>query len=588
MPGPTPEGNLAGVLALLLRLLWLMVWVLLLPLHVIRRFAARVPRGTYLVVEVDGAIAETPPAFRVWPPAARRPFSLHDLTALIDEAARDRRIRGLLVVIKSMRGGFGTATSFRQALQTARTKGKNVAVHLPYGGGTKEAYVGVVANRVILGPQATWAPVGLLSSTRYVRGALDRAGIVPEVHARGRYKTAAEPFEKTSMSEAQREQLGVLLDGLHAEILGAISSGRAIDEARARSIIDNAPFVGEEAVLAGLADDVAYEDEVPSRLADEGRSPCLRKADSYLRGRVALRPRALTSTGAIAVVRVHGTIVDAVDFPLRALAPSEGIIAAVRRARAHPLVRGVVLHVDSPGGSALASDRIHHELALLAAQKPLVACMGDVAASGGYYVSAAAHEIVAQPTTITGSIGVIGARFAIDPLLARLGVVTHVLQRGAHAKLQRPLLGLDEGDKGAIDREIERMYQAFLRVVAASRGRSVDEIKPFAEGRVWLGTDAHRHGLVDRLGGFDSALEVVRARIGRGAARLRVVVVRSPRRTGPFFFEGTEPRAMRLVARAIETAARGLDFDASILALVRETILTWCPSAARLRTDGFT
>ena len=576
------------MLALLVRLLGLLVWALFLPLHAIRRLAARVPRGTYLVVEVDGAITETPAAFRIWPRPARRAFSLHDLTSLIDEAARDRRIRGLLVVIKSMRGGFAIATSFRQALLTARTKGKDVAVHLPYGGGTREAYVGVVANRVILGPQATWAPVGVLSSTRYVRGALDRVGVVPEVHARGRYKTAAEPFEKTSMSEAQREQLGALLDGLHAEILDAISSGRAIDAERARRIIDDAPYVGEEAVRAGLADDLAYDDEVPSRLAQEGGSPCLRKADSYFRGRAALRPRALTSAGAIAVVRVHGTIVDAVDFPLRALAPGERIIAAVRRARADPLVRGVVLHVDSPGGSALASDRIHHELALLAAQKPLVACMGDVAASGGYYVSAAAHEIVAQPTTITGSIGVIGARFAIDPLLARLGIVTHVMQRGAHAKLQRPLLGLDEGDKRAIDREIERVYEAFLRVVAASRGRSVDEIEPFAQGRVWLGADAHRHGLVDRLGGFDCALEVVRARIGRGAARLRVVVVHPPRRPAAFFFEGTEPKAMRLVARAIETGARGLDFDASILALVRESILTWCPAAARLRTHGFT
>jgi protease-4 len=575
------------VLTLLVRLAGLVFWALLLPLHAIRRLAARVPRGTYLVLEVDGAIAEAPSTRRVWPASARRAFSLHDLTTLIDEAARDPRVRGLLVVIKSIRGGFATATSFRQALQNARTKGKHVAVHLPYGGGTKEAYVGVVADRVILGPQAAFAPVGVLSSMRYVRGALDRAGIVPEVHARGRYKTAAEAFEKTTMSDAQSEQLGALLDGLHAEIVSAISSGRAIDVARARSIIDNAPYVGEEAVHAGLADDVAYEDEVPSRLSDEGRSARLRRADTYFRGRTALRPRALASAGAIAVVSVHGTIVDGVAVPFGALAPGDRIIAAVRRVRAHPLVRGVVLHVDSPGGSALASDRIHHELSLLAAQKPLVACMGDVAASGGYYVSAAAHEIVAQPMTITGSIGVIGARFVIDPLLARLGIVTHVLQRGAHARLQRPLLALDADDKRAIDREIERIYQAFLRVVAVSRGRSVSEIEPLAQGRVWLGGEAHRNGLVDRLGGLDSALEAVRSRIGRGAARLRVVAVHPPRRPSPFFFEGTEPKAMRVIAHAIDAAARGLDFDASILALVSESVLAWCPSASTLRTDSF-
>ncbi len=230
------------MLGLLLRVAWLLAWSVALPWLVVRRLIARAPRGSYLRVEIDGPIDEAPPRARFWPPVATRPFSIHGLTALVDEVSRDPRVEGLVLVLPHFRGGFATATSLRQVLSRARAAGKRVVVHLPLGGGTKEAFVGVAADRLLLGPGATLAPVGLLATARYLRGALDRAGIVPDVHAQGRFKTAGERLERSSMSDAQREQLDAVLDRVHAEVVSAIADGRRVDEARARALVDGAPY----------------------------------------------------------------------------------------------------------------------------------------------------------------------------------------------------------------------------------------------------------------------------------------------------------------------------------------------------------
>lgn len=558
------------MLVLLLRAAWLVAWVVALPWLLARRVFGRAPRGTYLKVEIDGAVAEAPVPQRWWSPSRTRVFSVHGLRTLVDEVAGDPRVAGLLVVLNGMRGGFATATSLRQAIARARAAGKRVVVHLPQGGGTKEAFVAVAADRVLLGPAASLAPVGVLASTRYVRGALDRTGVVPDVYARGRFKTAAERIERTSMSDAQREQVDALLDRVHAELTSAIVEGRHLDAAGARALVDGAPYMGDEAVAAGLADGVAYEDEVCARLAGDGGKPAIRDAGAYLRARTALRPAALRGRSVVGVVQVHGAIAGGSALPFASVAADERVIAAIRLARANPRVRGVVLHVDSPGGSALASDRIHHELVQLAREKPLVACMGDVAASGGYYVAVAAHEIVAQPTTVTGSIGVIAARLVLEPLLGRLGVTTEVLARGAHARMLDPFLPLGDAERQALERELEHTYRTFVGVVATGRRRAPEEIEALAQGRVWVGADAHTHGLVDRLGGFEDAVDAVRARIGRGAGKLRLAVLRPPRNGFPVL---DPPKAA--VAQVTSALAEMLGVDVSVLALLagRERVL---------------
>jgi len=232
------------------------------------------------------------------------------------------------------------------------------------------------------------------------------------------------------------------------------------------------------------------------------------------------------------VVPIHGPIAH-VAGPFEGIATDERVIRMIRVARLDTRVRGVILHVDSPGGSALASDRMHHEIVQLARDKPVVACMANVAASGGYYVAAPAHRIVCEATTITGSIGVVAARFTLEPLLARLGVVTETVRRGAHAGL----LGagaITDDERAAVSRELDATYQAFVGIVAEGRKMAHDDVEKLARGRVYTGKDALGHKLVDALGGFGQAMRELKALLP-SELRERTVprVMRLPRRPVP-------------------------------------------------------
>jgi protease-4 len=293
--------------------------------------------------------------------------------------------------------------------------------------------------------------------------------------------------------------------------------------------------------------------------------------------------RMVFGRAAIGVIPVHGMIMPALPWATGNVAVDERVISAIRAARANPVIVGVVLHVDSPGGSALASDRIHHELAQLAAEKPLVAYFSDVAASGGYYVGAAAHAIVAQPTTITGSIGVVAARLVIQPLLDRLGVAVEVLRRGAHAGLLEPTLPFDEGSRAVVEREIVGTYRAFVDIVARGRKRSYEEIAKVAEGRVWMAKDALEHGLIAELGGFGDAIDVVRERVGKAAARAVPVLIRGKRRSMPL---NPPEIARREAFAALGSMADGAGVDLPLLRLAtdaRHRVLLWSPAASALR-----
>jgi protease-4 len=347
-------------------------------------------------------------------------------------------------------------------------------------------------------------------------------------------------------------------------------------------LIDEAPHRAKDAVRNGLIDAEAYEDEVEAKLVRDGepdvagKKPVIVPAARWLAGRRGPTFVPLGEPDVVGVIRVHGPIALASGSPLP-MATDEPIIQLARKARTDPHVRAVILHIDSPGGSALASDRIHHELVRLAAEKPLIACMANVAASGGYYVAAPAHVIVAEPTTITGSIGVVAARFSAAPLFARLGITTNEVQRGARAGLLDPFATLDDDEKRAIDKEIEGIYEAFVQVVADGRGKTLEQIHAVAEGRVWTGKDALTYGLVDKLGGFALALALARERLGPGAAKLQPKVLVPPRALiAPF---ASQERKDRRVARLLVHVVDALGLDRSVLLGWgkgrRERVLAW-------------
>jgi protease-4 len=559
----------------LFRLLRILVRILFWPLLWLRRTRAAGKSG-WVGLTLEGSLEDIQAPRPFWELRSPRGISLYALGELGRELKSDPRARGLVVTLRDARFGMATATSLREAFARIREGGQKVLVHMPYGGDTKACFVATAATEVFVGPQATLSPYGFAITTPYAHAAFERLGVVPEVLARGKYKSAGESLVRDTMSEPQKEQLGALLDGFHQALIAAIASGRGIDESRAVAIIDGAPYTGNDAVSAGLADAALYDDAVNERLEPSGKKTLVPASRYLAKRRLRLGP--LGRSKVIGVIRIHGAIVQSGGAPWMRTT-DERVIQAIARARKNPRVLGVVLHIDSPGGSALASDRMHHELVRLAAEKPLVACMANVAASGGYYVAAAAHSIVAEPTTLTGSIGVVAARFAVEPLLSKLGIHTEVMTRGARAGLMHPTRALSEDDRRVLQRELETIYRAFVEVVAAGRKKSFDEIDALAQGRVWSGKDARARGLVDELGGFDKALELVRTRVGSRGSSAEPAVIEAPR--------GLRSRAEGELARAALTLAplsllAGEQARALLelaFAASRENVLAWAGEA---------
>jgi len=440
--------------------------------------------------------------------------SLHALKHLVERLQADPKVEGLLIILPPVRAGWATVHSARVLLHSLRASGKKVFVFLPRGGSHRELYLASAADRVLASPQSRFGPLGLAAQSHYVKPLLDKTGIGVEVEARSEYKTAAETVTNESMSEAQREQMLRLL----TQIDDALNT--AWTERGANLSTEDILLGAKRAIETGLIDGMCYEDAL---LQETGcAQPHTHKTwskhfGSALRYQAWHRARWLQPVRQrkhIAVIPIHGPITEEpLKWPNRDGAALGPLTRTLRKVARNSKTAGVVLHIDSPGGSALASDLLHQEIALLARHKPVVACFGTVAASGGYYVAAPAHAIVAEPLTITGSIGVLMAKLVAQPLLERLGIRTETIRTKAGADMFSSARALTAEERAVLAREADSFYAAFVNVVAAGRGKSFDTIEALARGRVWSGQDAYDKGLVDVLGGLDTALEEVRRRL---------------------------------------------------------------------------
>jgi protease-4 len=524
-------------------------------------------KGSVVVLKLDGPLVEMTDRRPFWRRISARATSLARVRELIALITQDVKVRGLLVEIRSLQSGAATATSLRQTLLGLKASGKSLFAYLPMGAGSREMLIASAADKIVIGPASSITPLGVAVETRYFRRVLDRIGVLPEIFARGEFKTAGESLARDSMSAEQREQLGAILDVFDAELVSALGEGRRRSPEEVRALVDDGPYRAPEAVARGLTDAVGYDDDLPKLVAPEGSETArLVPASNYLGVRKsAPRPRG------IGVIRVQGPIVSRAPLAIGRMADSEQLIGALRVARQSKAVRGVVLLIDSPGGSVLASDRIYHEVVRLAEKKPVVAYFVNVAASGGYYVAAGAHAIVAQPTTVTGSIGVVATHLVLGPLLGKLGIVTELVKRGARADMLSPSRPLDDGERAAMIRDIDGYYQEFVEIVARGRGRPPGEIEKLARGRVYSGAEAHRLGLVDHLGGFDTALDVVRERLGE-PRQLEAALIKPPRATP------TPPELPRPFVSVLEAARLDRVGELAALALslgAGETVLAW-------------
>ncbi len=488
----------------------------------------------YVKIVLENEIREAPPSFG-WL-GRRQQVSLRELLRRLEALADHRRIDALLLVVRSLAAGWAQVEEIRSALQKIRRTGKRCIVCLE-SADNRSIYLATAAREIYLLPAATFELIGLRVESFFLKDLLDELGIQAELFPVGDYKSAGEMFTRSGMSEASREMMRAILGDIQGRVVRAVSERSGLTEAEVEELLDRGPLTAPEAVDRGLVSGLAYESDLVQQLAEPpngqglARFPAgkLVRKEGFVRRRV-LHPR----RPEIAYLVADGMIVEGSSRRGRGRWPlldSRSLIEQIEAVRRRRRVKAVVLRVRSPGGSGTASDLIWHELQRLNQAKPVVISFGDVAASGGYYLATAGSYIFAGPSTLTGSIGVLGGKFSAAGLLEHLKVRTEAVELGTRAGYASPTRPFTAEEAERTRVHLEDFYERlFLPKVAESRRTEIERIRKVAGGRVWTGAQAREVGLIDALGGLTEALEEARRRAGLVSGRFRIVTV-TPRRS---------------------------------------------------------
>lgn len=520
------------------------------------RWRSRARPTLHLVV--SGALPDVAPKSALF--GLLRKFSGPNLIALLDtleHAAADPNVSTLLVRIQNLTCGLGRAEEVRAALCRVKSAGKQVIVHadeLGLGG----YWLSLGASSIRLAPQGSLNVSGVAMEFTLLKGLLDRAGVRAQLLARGEYKSMREMFTEHVMSDKNREMLRSLVDDLSTQLVSLVAAARSQSPEVARAELDQGPFRADEARARGLIDKTQYWDELWDEVGGENGKVETSTAYEKRMRRKRLLPRRGTRVG---LLRIAGNIRSGHDRPgpngPRATGDAS-LRRALRQVTKSPQVRAIVVRVDSPGGSALASDLMWRELTLASQKKPMFVSMVNVAASGGYYTSGLKGVGVwANPTTLTGSIGVVGGKFEVSELLSKLGVARETVASGPRASFYSVTTPWSHADLEKIDRDMEALYRDFVAKMAEARGLSHEALDAVARGRVWTGQQAREVGLVDHMGGLFDVKVAVRERLGLAGSDVIDWVVPSGGGRGLFGRRQPDAEADELVARA-EPLLRGL------------------------------
>ncbi len=465
---------------------------------------------TLLYLPLGGIVREQAvddPLEELFPNSGAQILSLKDVVKGIKNAAYDDKVIGLYIEPRFVQSGFAALQEIRDAILEFKESGKPVYA---YGEFISEVdyFVVSTADRLFMHPEGTLEFNGMTARVTFFKGLFDKLGIQPEIFRVGEFKAAVEPFMQKSMSDENRLQLTGLLESIHGHYLEEVSTSRNIPIERLEQISDQMEaYLPKESLEVGLVDRLAFEDEIKEEmmeLAEVERSRDLNfmSVKSYVKasGSDYSRDR-------VAVILAEGEII--MGNSDEQVIAAERFAREMRRARENNRIKAVVLRINSPGGSMTASDIIWREIQLTKKKKPIIASMGNYAASGGYYLAMEADTIVAQPTTITGSIGVFAMLLNVEEMLEnKLGITNDVVTTGEYSDIISITRTLDDYERQVIQRGVDQSYQTFLQKVANGRGMEVSDVEKVAGGRVWSGKQALEYGLVDALGGLDLAVEL--------------------------------------------------------------------------------
>ena len=479
----------------------------------LRGASSPVATSRVLTFDVPSTLEEDEPEVDFFSPGSwrRSRLTLFEVLETLHRAAGDSQVKALVLHIDSIDWGWAKVGEVRDALEDFRRARKPIYAALE-GGGEPEFFLASGADRIAMPPAADLQMNGLTASALFLRGTFDKVGIRPNFLHVGKYKSAVESYTRTDLSEPAREALGAVLGDTYRLLTDTLARARRSPPDSIRAWMDRGPWSAEEAKGLGLVDtllDGAEVDSLAVRTADRASTlKFTRYAERRLSGRSPLAHVALvTATGTITAgkSRLSGG---------ERLMGSETIIEALRRARTRSSIRAVVLRIDSPGGDATASDEIWHEVVRCRRVKPVIVSMSDLAASGGYYIAAGADTLVADPGTITGSIGIFGGKFNIRGLYEKLGLSIETMSTGPHAEMYSPFRDFTDDEARLYQGHLQKSYERFLERVAVGRGRPTAWVDSVGQGRIWSGVAAADLGLVDELGGLRAALKIARTRAG--------------------------------------------------------------------------
>ena len=497
-----------------------------------------VPEESILVLRPGGQLNEILPDDVVGQLLGRETSTVRGFVRSLQMAKRDPRIRTVLLMPSTLESPFwGKVQELRDAVLDFRQSGKKVIAFLEYGG-DREYYLATAADRVFMLPTSPLDLTGVASYEVFLRGAFDKVGAFPDFLHVGEYKTAVNQLTEKGFTPAHREMSESLNRDMYDQLVRGIAVARKKTESEVRGLIDEGPFSPQDALRAGLVDDLAYQDQLDDRVPEmRPASGDPRRVEGSDYERISPRSVGITPRSRIAVLYAVGVIASgksSSDPVNGGVVGSDTLVEQIRQVRADDSIKAIVLRIDSPGGSSVASDVIWRELMITRDEKPsrpLVTSMSDLAASGGYYIAVPGQVIVAQPATLTGSIGVYSGKFVIDGTLAKVGVNTATIASGANADINSPFSRFTPDQQAKLQGYMQGFYDNFVEKVAAGRHTTPERIHAVAQGRVWTGEQARERGLVDMLGGLDTAVAVAKARAKIPADEDVELVAYPPRRS---------------------------------------------------------
>lgn len=460
-----------------------------------------VPEKAYLKIELSGPLADTAPSR--FPGISSAAISIQDLWYQLERAAIDERIKGVLLRISSLETGFAKIEEIGRLLKNFSRSKKPVMAFI-IDGGLKEYYLASFADKVIMFKGGMLSISGIGAEAVFLKNTLSKLGIQAQIFHIGDYKTASNTFSEDHMTPAHRESMQALIDDLYRAVIDGIAANRKLDAREVKKILDQSPLTQEEYVQAKMIDSLGYEDELHGLLKSQYPEVSFKtyaKTKAPLPFNGAKKIAVIFAAGEINMGRSGGQSLLGGD-----VLGADTLAEQLRQARNNYAVKAVVLRVDSPGGSAVASDIILREAELLARKKPLIISMSDLAASGGYWISMSAQKIFAWPETITGSIGIISGKFVLKGLYDKLGINKEIVKTSEFAGMYSDYQPFSDREKEKIMADMQKIYGEFLKKVADNRKMAVSAVEQIARGRVWSGQAALGLRLVDGLGGLNEAL----------------------------------------------------------------------------------